>query len=63
VYEGFVHIQRQTQNSNALRGASVLPSVRGRRRQSYDADRDPVFLGAVEGLGVRVIRQLAGERG
>jgi ABC-type branched-subunit amino acid transport system substrate-binding protein len=63
VYEGFVHIQRQTQHSNTLRDASVLPSVRGRRRQSYEASRDPVFLGAVEGLGVRVIQQLAGEPG
>jgi hypothetical protein len=73
VYEGFVHIQRQTEGHatgrslgkgrNRDRGAAVLPSVRGRRRQSYDANRDPVFLGAVEGLGVRVIQELAGAPG
>jgi ABC-type branched-subunit amino acid transport system substrate-binding protein len=63
VYEGFVHIQRQTQDSGSTEEASLLPSVRGRRRQSYDANRDPIFLGAVEGLGVRVIQQLAGGPG
>jgi ABC-type branched-subunit amino acid transport system substrate-binding protein len=63
VYEGFVHIQRQTQTTGRVRGGSVLPSVRARRRQFYDANKDPVFLGAVEGLGVRVIQQLAGEPG
>jgi len=63
VYEGFVHVQQQAQGSSRTPGASILPSVRGLRRRSYEASRDPVFLGAVEGLGVRVIQQLAGEPG
>ena len=61
VYEGIVHVQRQAQGHRGARGQTMLRSVRGRRRQWSDASRDPVFLGAVEGLGIRVIQPLAGE--
>jgi ABC-type branched-subunit amino acid transport system substrate-binding protein len=63
VYEGVVHLQRQAQGPGAARGARMLRSVRARKRQSSDASRDPVFLGCVEGLGIRVIQPLVGEPG
>ncbi|MBA3478414.1 MAG: substrate-binding domain-containing protein [Lautropia sp.] len=60
VYEGVVHLQRQTRQADRGGASAVLPSVRGGGRHSYDANRDPVFLGSVEGLGVRVIQEIAG---
>ena len=63
VYEGIVHVQRQAQDCGRARGPGALRSVRSGRRQSSDASRDPVFLGAVEGLGIRVIQPLVGEPG
>jgi urea transport system substrate-binding protein len=63
VYEGVVHVQRQAHRAGGMRGPAVLPSVRGRRRQPSDASKDPIFLGAVEGLGIRVIQPLVGEPG
>ena len=63
VYEGIVHVQRQAQDCGRTRGPGALRSVRSGRRQSSDASRDPVFLGAVEGLGIRVIQPLVGEPG
>ena len=63
VYEGVVHVQRQAQDTGRMGGPTMLRSVRGRRRQSSDASKDPVFLGAVEGLGIRVIQPLVGGPG
>jgi len=60
VYEGFVYLNR-------LAGAAVrlprpaLDGVRaGRRRAAFDARVDPIFLGEVEGLDIRVVDTLAG---
>lgn len=63
VYEGIVHLQRQARGSDGARGQKILPGVRGRCRQPFDADRDPIFLGQVDGLGIRVIRTLVGAPG
>ncbi len=63
VYEGVVHVQRQAQDPALARGTKMLRSVRARSRQSSDASKDPVFLGSVEGLGIRVIQPLVGEPG
>lgn len=64
IYEGMVHLQRQ---ASAACGASgrpaALPGVRDRRNGASDADRDPVFLGRVEGLGIRPFARLSGARG
>ena len=64
VYEGMVHLQRQTV---AARRSSfkpgLLPGVRNCRRDSYDAARDPVFLGQVEGLGIRPLHRISGGPG
>lgn len=63
VYEGVVHLQRQAQASGSARGARVLRSVRAGKTQPSDASKDPVFLGSVEGLGIRVIQPLNGVPG
>ena len=63
VYEGVVHLQRQAQGVGSARGPRMLRSVRAGKRQPSDASRDPVFLGSVEGLGIRVIQRLVGEPG
>lgn len=61
VYEGFVHLQRQAEPDARRSGALGIPGVRDERRGAYDADRNPIFLGQVEGLGIRPIRRLVGE--
>lgn len=58
VYEGFVHLQRQTHDG---RRAANLPGVRNERREAYDAGSNPIFLGEVQGLGIRPVRRLIGE--
>jgi ABC-type branched-subunit amino acid transport system substrate-binding protein len=64
VYEGMVHLQRQAcSGRRAARSAGLLPGVRDQRRGAYDAVRDPLFLGQVEGLGIRPLGRLTGERG
>lgn len=59
VYEGFVHLQRQAQ---AGRGR-VLPGGRDTRREPYEADRNPIFLGEVRGLAIRPVGRLTGGPG
>lgn len=64
VYEGFVHLQRQASNAPARQKAPILPGIRaGGRGQAFDASRDPVYLGKVEGLGIRVVDTISGPRG
>jgi hypothetical protein len=59
-----VHLQRQAcSGRRAARSAGLLPGVRDQRRGAYDAVRDPIFLGQVEGLGIRPLGRLTGERG
>jgi hypothetical protein len=64
VYEGFVHLQRQASHAPARQRARALPGIRaGGRGQAFDASRDPVYLGKVEGLGIQVVDTLSGPRG
>ncbi|MCU0254363.1 MAG: hypothetical protein MUE47_07470, partial [Acidobacteria bacterium] len=64
VYEGMVHLQRQAcAGRSAAQSAGLLPGVRDLRRGAYDAGRAPIFLGQVEGLGIRPLGRLTGERG
>jgi urea transport system substrate-binding protein len=63
VYEGFVHLHRQVHAADVRRRAGGLTSVRNARHGAYDAGRDPIFLGEVQGLGIRPIGQLAGAAG
>lgn len=60
VYEGFVHLQRQASAAAPRRAAAALAGVRDDRRGAYEADRNPIFLGMVEGLGIRPICSLSG---
>lgn len=59
VYEGFVHLHKQVHAEDRR----ALPGVRGGERQAYDARRNPIFLGEVEGLGIRPVRSLIGAPG
>lgn len=61
VYEGFVHLYRQVFSKRGDRKMPGLPGVRDDRREPYDAGRNPIFLGAVQGLGIRPVRRLSGE--
>ncbi|MFP5404802.1 MAG: ABC transporter substrate-binding protein [Gammaproteobacteria bacterium] len=65
VYEGFVHLQRQTRETDSGNAghADVLPGVRDRRRRASDASQNPIFLGAADGLSIRVIESLGSARG
>lgn len=64
VYEGMVHLQRQAcAGRSAAQSAGLLPGVRDLRRGAYDAGRAPIFLGQVEGLGIRPLGRLTGEPG
>lgn len=60
VYEGFVHLQRQALAASSRRTAAALAGVRDDRCGAYDADRNPIFLGMAEGLGIRPICSLTG---
>ncbi len=62
VYEGLVHLQRQAQPASRMRATEILPGLRGKSRDSSDASEDPIYLGAVEGLNIRVIQTLVGAR-
>lgn len=61
VYEGLAHLQRQAGHGGRVSGS--LPGVRSRCRSPFNPERDPIFLGQVDGLGIRVIRTLAGSPG
>lgn len=64
VYEGFVHLHRQVHaGTRQARKRPGLPGVRDDRRGAYDAGRNPIFLGEVQGLGIRPVRRLIGEPG
>ncbi len=64
VYEGMVHLQRQAcAGRPASRSEALLPGVRDSRSGAYDAGRDPIFLGRVEGLGIRPLVRLTGGPG
>lgn len=58
VYEGMVHLQRQAQ---AAYGGERLPRLAGVRggHTASDPSRDPVYVGAAEGLSIRVLEPLA----
>ena len=58
VYEGFVHLNRLAGAMAELPG-TLLNSVRaGRRQDAFNASVDPIFLGEVQGLGIRVVDTL-----
>jgi urea transport system substrate-binding protein len=59
VYEGMVHLQRQTEDRDERRASVTLPGVRDRGRAASDASTNPVYLASVEGLDIRVIQPLA----
>ena len=42
---------------------TFLPLRPFHRREAYDAGRNPIFLGEVQGLGIRPVRRLIGEPG
>lgn len=60
VYEGFVHLRNQAQGHGRDYGvlAANLPGTRSSMGLASDARRCPIYLGAVEGLDIRVIRAL-----
>ncbi|MEO6661448.1 MAG: substrate-binding domain-containing protein [Burkholderiaceae bacterium] len=60
VYEGFVHLRRQTQGSVARGQQHALASVRGKRADAADLRAAPIFMAEAEGLNMRVIQSLAG---
>ncbi len=60
VYEGFAHLSRQAGDSPSR---PTLSGIRSSDRRPFNADRDPIFLGQVDGLGVRVIRTLTDSPG
>lgn len=63
VYEGFVHLSRQAGSAAGETGRPMLPGIRSVDRRPFNADRDPIFLGQVDGLGIRVIRTLTDSPG
>ena len=64
VYEGFVHLHRQAHaGTRQAKKRPGLPGVRDDRRGAYDAGRNPIFLGEVQGRGIRPVRRLIGETG
>ena len=59
VYEGFVYLNRLAGSAVRL-PRPTLDGVRaGRRHAAFDARVDPIFLGEVEGLNIRVVETLA----
>lgn len=60
VYEGMVHLQRQTGTAGRR---CLLPSARNLLGGGYDAGRDPIYLGQVQGLGIQPLRPLSGKPG
>ena len=54
VYEGMAHLQHQACPAQR----TSLPGVRSDTRLPFNAEQDPIFLGQVDGLGIRVIRTL-----
>lgn len=63
VYEGFVHLQRQAQPDMHSRGSARLRGIRDTKREAFDPRRNPIFLGEVQGLGIRPVGRLVGEPG
>lgn len=61
VYEGFVHLSRLAGADAALSG-TPLDGVRAGSQRAFDASVDPIFLGEVQGLGIRVVETLGGSR-
>lgn len=57
VYEGFVHLQRQAQDSRLADALTPLNSVRGARRRATASNSafDPIFLAETQGMGVKVV--------
>jgi ABC-type branched-subunit amino acid transport system substrate-binding protein len=63
VYEGFVHLNRQSAAASSQPACEFLKGVRSEARsEPFDAHRDPIFMGEVRGLGIHVVEQLAGVR-
>jgi ABC-type branched-subunit amino acid transport system substrate-binding protein len=61
VYEGFVHLDRQACAAGPRSRAGALAGVRSEQcSEPFDASRDPIFMGEVQGLGIRVVDRLAG---
>lgn len=60
VYEGFVHLRSQAQADSRNPDASIqgLPGTRSDKGRASDASRCPIYLGAVDGLDIRVIQTL-----
>lgn len=63
VYEGFVHLHRQAMGSRSTAPSSGLPGVRDNDCAAYEAGRNPIFLGEVQGLGIRPLHPLIGAPG
>ncbi len=62
VFEGMVHLQHQATEATRRRQGPPMRGVRGAGREPSDATRDPVFLGEVQGLNIRVIGSLDAAR-
>lgn len=63
VYEGFVHLDRQANPDGAGQARRALAGVRSENcNEPFDARRDPIFLGEVQGLGIQVVDRIAGAR-
>lgn len=63
VYEGFAHLNRQAAAAAPRRTLASLAGVRSEgRNEPFDARRDPIFMGEVQGLGIRVVDRIAGAR-
>jgi ABC-type branched-subunit amino acid transport system substrate-binding protein len=63
VYEGFAHLQRQAQPGLRAGRAAYLSGIRGDAHEAFDPQRNPIFLGEVQGLEIRPVRRLVGGPG
>lgn len=63
VYEGFVHLHRQAMVGRSASLSPRLPGVRDDSRAAGDAGRNPIFLGEVQGIGIRPLHRLGGAPG
>lgn len=60
IYEGFVHLHRQTLQRDTTTLRTKLNSARSNRWRVSDASADPIYLARAEGLGLQVIDSIAG---
>lgn len=60
VYEGFVHLCLQAQDTARPGSQQALSSVRGQRAKVRKPQASPIYLAETEGLNMRIIQSLAG---